>query len=591
MLQERIEKIIDENTSSDFYGHTKKRKERIDARISSYKDIMAKLTFNQIADAEREMDILVDLLEKERDLSHYAVHIDMDAFYAAVEMRDDPSLRDIPMAVGSDSMLSTSNYAARRFGVRAAMPGFIAKKLCPQLKIIHGSFEKYHKASSVAREVFKEYDPDLCMGGLDEVYMDLSAYIHDRLPKGSIEYGRIRYTGECVCRLPLITEDEMDQLVDAEIVEEECLKCEKVRKCVRDRITFGVNVDEVVREIRFRVEQATGLTCSAGIAPNSMLAKVCSDINKPNGQFRLLNEREAVWNFMKNLPIRKVVELISISGIGPVTEAVLKGIGMETCGDLYEHRGLISLLFSQSSYEHFLRIALGIADVFTSDHKSRRKSISCERTFHPTTDAKVLFEMLENLCNELVDSLTDHNIRGGRTATVKMKYSTFDVITRSSSVGYVITDADRLFSLCSKLLRQEINCNHDSDKQLRLLGVRLARLIFHDEKAEKSNPLSLFWKSAQTNPTAMEYVTSLSDGKDQPSTSTYNVVGSVNYCNDDSDVVSKKVLCSDDQQFCPICNGVLPKELGLINRHIDECLNRSKISVYCSNSCNNYQLF
>ncbi|VDP11201.1 unnamed protein product [Onchocerca flexuosa] len=585
LFREHVQKIINEYTSPDFEGHTKKKKERIDARIKRYNEIMNKFTPHQILQAQAEMDDLVAVLEKERDLSHYVVHVDMDAFYAAVEMRDDPSLRNIPMAVGSNSMLSTANYTARRFGVCSAMPGFIAKKLCPQLKIVHGNPDKYREASAVARKIFSEYDPDFNMAGLDEAYIDLTAYIQNRFRIGSIEYERIRYMGECVCRLPLIAENEMSHLVDAEITEEICTKCKKLRKCVRDRITFGIDVDEIVREMRFRVEQAVGLTCSAGrvsgynllvvlvnkptnivgIAPNSLLAKVCSDINKPNGQYRLLNEREAVLTFLKDLPIRK------ISGIGPVTEAVLKGIGLEKCGDLYERRGLISLLFKQSNYEYFLRIALGISYVFNADRRSRQKSISTERTFHPTGDLKILLETLESLCNELIDSLLDHRIRGGRAVTVKMKFSTFDVITRCCSVDYLIFDADRLFALCSKFVRREM---HDG-KYLRLLGVRLARLVFEDDKVELSNPLCSFWERRKTELTTMEYINDASnDSLLFPALKFDN-----SYNNADGlDDVLEEVVHLDELQPCPICKVALPRELDLVNQHIDECLNRQAIS-------------
>uniref|UniRef100_A0A1I8ECV4 DNA polymerase kappa n=1 Tax=Wuchereria bancrofti TaxID=6293 RepID=A0A1I8ECV4_WUCBA len=574
---EHVQKIINENTSSNFEGHAKKRKERIDARIKYYNNIMAKFTPHQILQAQAEMDALVDLLEKERDLSRHAVHVDMDAFYAAVEMRDDPSLRSIPMAVGSNSMLSTSNYAARRFGVRSAMPGFIAKKLCPQLKIVHGRFDKYREASSVvgifrslknfkfkeakcfdkitgkqaalnfqARKIFRDYDPDFYADGLDEAYLDLTIYIQNRLRSGSVEHERIRYMGECVCRLPLVTENEICHLTKAGITEEICTKCKKLRKCVRDHITFGVDVDEVVREMRFRVEQAVGLTCSAGIAPNSLLAKVCSDINKPNGQYRLLNEREAVLTFLKDLPIRK------ISGIGPVMEAVLKGIGLEKCADLYERRGIISLLFPQRSYEYFLRIALGISHT------------------------------LESLCNELINSLPDNGIRGGRTVTVKMKFSTVD---------YMISDVDRLFALCSRFLRREMHDGHDSDKYLRLLGVRLAHLVFENEKSfmctsviwvispisnatfyevESSYPLCLFWKRRETE--SMEYISDASNDSLLLPTSKLDGNG------EDSDGASREVICLDEPQPCPICKVTLPKELSLVNQHIDECLNREVIS-------------
>ncbi|VDN95078.1 unnamed protein product [Brugia pahangi] len=552
--KEHIQKIINENTSSNFEGYAKKRKERIDARIKYYNNIMAKFTPHQILQAQAEMDALVDLLEKERDLSRYAVHVDMDAFYAAVEMRDDPSLRNIPMAVGSNLMLSTSNYAARRFGVRSAMPGFIAKKLCPQLRIVHGCFDKYREASSVARKIFRDYDPDFYADGLDEAYLDLTTYIQNRFRTGSgtilgcyaidhffctyfkihfaVEHERIRYMGECVCRLPLVAENEIHHLNKAEITEEICTKCKKLRKCVRDHITFGVDIDEVVREMRFRVEQAVGLTCSAGIAPNSLLAKVCSDINKPNGQYRLLNEREAVLTFLKDLPIRK------ISGIGPVMEAVLKGIGLEKCVDLYERRGIISLLFTQRSYEYFLRIALGIS------------------------------QTLESLCNELINSLPSHGIRGGRTVTVKMKFSTFDVITRCCSVDYMICDVNRLFALCSKFVRREMHDGHDSDKYLRLLGVRLAHLVFKNEKVESPYPLYLFWKRRES----IGYISDASND------SLLLPPLKLDSNGEDSDGVSREMIYLDQPQPCPICKITLPKELSLVNQHIDECLNRQVIS-------------
>ena len=104
------------------------------------------------------------------------MHVDMDMFYAAVEMRDDPRLQDIPMAVGGMGMLSTSNYRARKYGVRAAMPGFIAKKLCPELVIVPGNMDKYAQVSEVVRGVFKEYDPNFAPMSLDEAYLDLISW-------------------------------------------------------------------------------------------------------------------------------------------------------------------------------------------------------------------------------------------------------------------------------------------------------------------------------------------------------------------------------------------------------------------------------
>ncbi|RXG67664.1 Tyrosine-protein phosphatase non-receptor type 12 [Armadillidium vulgare] len=116
-------------------------------------------------------------MEESRDLTKTIVHIDMDMFYAAVEMRDDPTLRDKPMAVGGNAMLSTSNYAARKFGVRAAMPGFIAKKLCPNLIIVPCNFSKYKKVSKEIQKIFEDYDPQFSPMSLDEAYLDITEYL------------------------------------------------------------------------------------------------------------------------------------------------------------------------------------------------------------------------------------------------------------------------------------------------------------------------------------------------------------------------------------------------------------------------------
>lgn len=108
-------------------------------------------------------------MEENRDLTQYICHIDMDAFYASVEELDNPELKKVPMAVGSTSMLSTSNYEARKYGVRSAMPGYIALKLCPQLRIVRPHFDKYKSASKQVQAIFAKYDPHFAAMSLDEV--------------------------------------------------------------------------------------------------------------------------------------------------------------------------------------------------------------------------------------------------------------------------------------------------------------------------------------------------------------------------------------------------------------------------------------
>ncbi|KAL5967855.1 DNA polymerase kappa [Taenia solium] len=169
-----IDRIIEDNSKgSKFYENEVRRgavlKQQVERKLAK----LHSLTKEEIDAGEKEADKLLRGYSTERRFDRCIVHIDMDAFYAAVEMRDNPSLRLQPLAVGSQSMLSTSNYLARRFGVRAAMPGFLGKKLCPQLTIVPPDFVKYTEVSRVVRSVLMEYCEDgpagLVVMSLDEV--------------------------------------------------------------------------------------------------------------------------------------------------------------------------------------------------------------------------------------------------------------------------------------------------------------------------------------------------------------------------------------------------------------------------------------
>lgn len=149
-------------------------------KIKAMLENLKKVSSAQKLSSQQAMDREIEKLECNRSLNHIIVHIDMDAFYASVEMRDNPRLRDVPMAVGSYSMLSTSNYVARRFGVRAAMPGFIAKKLCPKLVIVKTNFDKYRAVSKEVQEIVAQYDPHFSPMGLDESYLDLTDYVKEK---------------------------------------------------------------------------------------------------------------------------------------------------------------------------------------------------------------------------------------------------------------------------------------------------------------------------------------------------------------------------------------------------------------------------
>jgi DNA polymerase kappa len=227
------------------------------------------------------------------------------------------------------------------------MPGFIAKELCPHLIIVSLNFEKYRAVSQQVQDVLREYDPNFDMMSMDEAYLDLTPFLlnHPDMPR-----------------------------------------------------------TEVVARIRSEIEQRTGLTASAGIAANRMLAKICSDIKKPNGQYELPNEREAIMEFLKTLSVRRV------PGIGKVTERVLQSLSIGTCSDAFDKRVELSLLFSKCAFDFLLRTSMGIGST-TVGVDWTRKSMSVERTFRTLSNREELLQKLTELADKLAEDLAEEQVK------------------------------------------------------------------------------------------------------------------------------------------------------------------------------------
>uniref|UniRef100_A0A915NIS7 DNA polymerase kappa n=1 Tax=Meloidogyne floridensis TaxID=298350 RepID=A0A915NIS7_9BILA len=459
----RIKRIIADNTGQDFQHHERQVEKQVEERIKNKCEMLLYATNEQLKRLEEEADSVAIKMEEHRSINRFWVHIDMDAFYASVECRDNPELRTVPMAVGGDAMLATSNYLARKFGVRSAMPGFIAKKLCPDLVIVPCDMHKYIRESNIVRSIFQYYDPNMFMGGLDEAYLDLTDFVGQRI--FPVKCKRIRYTGDCICRLPLISSNNQNISEDAERVVIICNRCNKERIAIIDYIVFGTGLDDIVNQIRFEVEQLTGLTCSAGIATNKMLAKICTDLNKPNGQFYLEADRYKIIDFMNSLKIRKV------PGIGPKCEAVLKSIGVEKCSDLFEKRAKIRYIFTNLHSEWLLKVSLGL-DAWEIDKVSNQKSAGIGRSFTPKQNFTELCQILYKLCRKLIKSLPSSRIVGGRSATLSIKFATFDYITRCKSVDFVIQNVEMLYPIVEGLLKKELVGRHDA---IRLLEGNIKR--------------------------------------------------------------------------------------------------------------------
>ncbi len=303
-------------------------------------------------------------LDEAPGTSRKIIHVDMDCFYAAVEEREQPGLRGLPLAVGGShtrrGVLTTCNYEARKYGIHSAMPTFQALAKCPHLIVVPTRFNLYRAESARIREIFFAYTPLVEPLSLDEAYLDVS---HLHRP-----------------------------------------------------------ATEVAREIRQRITALTGLTASAGVAPNKMLAKIASDLNKPDGQHTI--KPAAVAAFMRDLPARK------IPGIGEVTAARLAGeLAVETCGQLQTFdRADLQARFGKFGHDLYDRCR-GI-DVRPIEANRIRKSLSNENTF--PTNLLTLAECRERLQELHADLLLDLQKQTDRTVAklfVKLRFADFSHTT------------------------------------------------------------------------------------------------------------------------------------------------------------------
>ena len=246
--------VFELSKDSPFYANEQRKAAKLDVKIAAMAVMLRQpLPKSQAAAAEREVAREAAELEAQRDLQRTHLVVDMDAFYAAVEERADPTLKGQIFAVGGVGMICTASYAARQYGVRSAMPGFIAQELCKRqgvrLRFVPTHFELYKQASDALRPLFKALDPGYSMGSLDEAYCDITEY------------------------------------------------------CAVNRLEPSVVAETLRRNVR---EVSDGLTCSIGVAPTRFIAKISSDKNKPDGQYIVPATREAVLEFLRELPCRKV---------------------------------------------------------------------------------------------------------------------------------------------------------------------------------------------------------------------------------------------------------------------------------------------
>jgi len=347
------------------------------------------------------------------------IHVDMDAFYASVEQRDNPELRGKPLAVGGAAargVVAAASYEARTFGVHSAMPSVTAARKCPDLIFVKPRFEVYRAVSQQIREIFAEYTPLIEPLSLDEAYLDVT---------------------ENLKNMPIAT--------------------------------------AIALEIRAKIKAATGLNASAGISYNKFLAKMASDLNKPNGQAVITPKNGPA--FVEQLAVKK------FHGVGPATAEKMHRLGIENGADLKaKSLPFLAEHFGKSG-PYFYGIARGIDERQVRPDRER-KSVGAEDTFaQDIDDLQLATNELKPLAEKVWSYCEAKGIRG-KTVTVKIKYSDFTQATRSKTNTLPYATVDDILDAAASLLATV----YPFKRSIRLLGVTLSSLTNEQKESGDEQP-------------------------------------------------------------------------------------------------------
>ena len=335
------------------------------------------------------------------------IHIDMDAFYASVELKDHPELKDLPVVISSHhprAVIAAASYPARKFGLRSAMSMSQAKKLCPQVLVIEPNFEKYRAVSTQIHQIFQRYTHLIEPLSLDEAYLDVT---------------------ENLKNIPSAT--------------------------------------EVAIQIRHDIFQVTGLTASAGVAPNKFLAKIASDWHKPNGICVI--KPSQVQNFIQHLALKK------IPGVSKVTQEKLKALQLETLGDLQQMDEAILIQHFGKYGQQLYLYAQGIDERPVQTERERRQ-ISKETTF----DDDLILTECHNYWPKLIDQVwasLEKKKLSARGVSAKLKLKNFQDLQHSKSFKQPLQNKQQLEDVLQQLL---IEMRISKHAQFRLIGVGVYQL-------------------------------------------------------------------------------------------------------------------
>jgi DNA polymerase IV (DinB-like DNA polymerase) len=348
-------------------------------------------------------------------------HMDMDHFYTAIEEREHPEYKGKPVVVGADpkegkgrGVVSTSNYEARKAGVRSGMPISRAWKLCPEAVYLQPNFPLYIKVSNEIMDIARKYADKFEQWGIDEAFLDVSARVKDY-----------------------------------------------------------AEAEALAKQIKREIREKESLTCSIGMGPNKLIAKIASDYQKPDG-LTIVKEGEAEA-FLAPLSARKLL------WVGRKTEAKLKTMGINTIGDLarYDPTVLAEKFGVMGTQMHLMARGIDRSEV---EARTDVKSISHETTFEEdTADTDTVLSALDVLSEEVCREALNQNLFF-KTVTVKLRYENFETHTRSKTLAFMINRSQDLKKTAKELLQTYLR----SDRKVRLIGVRVSNFV----KGEKQKTLA-----------------------------------------------------------------------------------------------------
>ena len=358
------------------------------------------------------------------------LHIDMDAFYASVEQLDNPWLKGKCVIVGGTSnrgVVSAASYEARKYGVHSAMPIFQAKQKCPDGIFIPPRMQRYKEVSRKVMAILKEFTPLVEPVSIDEAYLDIS-----------------------------------------------------------DSTKRHGGPEDIALQIKAKIKESVTLTCSIGVSPLKFLAKIASDMNKPDGLTVILPDD--VPRFIETLPIQKV------PGVGKKTYRQLELMGIKTLGDINRFPKQTLLDRMGKFGKRLLKLAAGIDQSEVTPY-SRHKSVSSERTLSRNTgDKEVLKQYLLKQADEVARHMRKSATRG-KTITLKLKHADFKQITRSTTIGIPTQSSKTIFRCASQLLD-----DYQLTQKIRLIGVGVSGFASSDtpvqlELFDQNNDSGKNWES------------------------------------------------------------------------------------------------